>query len=135
MAVIARDNPNSDIAECDTADSEGSMVYISGPKALGKLQVRTCDPSDFDKMPAIGMIIHKFDTTNCVVQYRGSVSDIYGGLTPGEMLFVDDTGLLSNEPPEPTLSKPFKFAQSIGIALSNDVIGLDPDTTLTRQRY
>lgn len=135
MAVVARDNPNLALAECLAADGVGSMVYITGPAAGGQYKVASCDPSDFAKMPAIGMIIHKIDATSCVVQFRGTVSAVYAGLTPGETLFVDDTGLLSDEPPAPTVTKPFMFAQSIGIALSDDTVGLDPDTTMTRQRY
>ena len=119
------------------SDGVGAMVFIRAALAGGKYQVETADPSTFDKMPAIGMIIQKPSptATECWVQFRGQVIGVYSSLTPGEMLFVDDTGLLSDEPPEPTAPKPRKFSQNVGVALSTDIIGLDPDLTLTRRKF
>lgn len=134
MAVVTRERPDRVIADCLAADGVGQMVYVRAPAVGGKYQVTLADPSDFDKMPAIGMIIHKTTTTECIVQLRGQVIGVYAGLTPGEMLFLDDSGGLTDEPPEPTVPKPFKFVQNVGTALSTDIIGLDPDLTLTRRR-
>lgn len=136
MAVVTRAQPNRVLANCESTDGVGQCVYVRAAVVGGKLQVGLADPSDYDKMPAIGMIIHKAtpSATECIVQLRGQVAGVYAGLTPGEMLFLDDSGGLSDEPPEPTAPKPFKFVQNLGTALSTDIIGLDPDLTLTRRR-
>lgn len=135
MAVTPVKRDNLAQADCLASDGIGAMVYIRSALVGGKYQVETADPSDFGKMPAVGMIVQKSSATECFVQLRGQVVGVYAGLTPGEMLFVDDTGGLSDEPPEPTVPKPFKFAQNVGVALSNNIIGLDPDLTLTRRRF
>lgn len=135
MGVVSRHNDDTDIAECLVSDGVGGLVYIRTQKVDGKYVVETADPSDFSKMPAVAMIVHKFDDTTCLIKFRGVVSGVYAGLTPGEMLFVDETGLLTDEPPPPTVGDPFMFSQNVGTALSTDVIGLDPDLTLTRRRY
>lgn len=133
--AVARRNPNYDRAECLLTDGVGAMVYIRAATVDGILRVETAEPADFDKMPAIGMIVHKFSGTECLVQYRGSVDGVYAGLAPGEMLFVSDGGGLDNEPPDPTLGDPFKFTQAVGVSLAGNSLNLDPDLTLTRRRY
>jgi len=137
MAVTPTKRDNLALADCLASDGVGAMVFIRAAVAGGKYQVETADPSDFTKMPAIGMIIQKPSptATECWVQLRGQVVGVYAGLTPGEMLFVDDTGGLSDEPPEPTVPQPSKFAQNVGVALSGDIVNLDPDLTLTQRRY
>ncbi len=134
MAVTPYKRDNVALADCLASDGVGSVVYIRGALVGGRFQVETADPSDFSKMPGTAMIIAKSGATECWIQFRGQVIGVYSGLTPGEMLFVDDNGLLTDDPPDPTLAKPFMFTQSIGVALSTDIIGLDPDTTLTRRR-
>lgn len=137
MAVTPTKRDHLALADCLASDGVGAMVFIRAALTGGKYQVETADPSDFGKMPAIGMIIQKPSptATECWVQFRGQVIGVYAGLVPGEMLFVDDTGGLSDEPPEPTVPKPRKFSQNVGVALSTDIIGLDPDLTLTRRKY
>lgn len=134
MGVVARARSDRAIADCLASDGVGQMVYVRSAAIGGKLQVSAADPSDFSKMPAVGMIIHKATATECVVQFKGKVAGVYAGLTPGEMLFLDDSGGLSDEPPDPTAPKPSKFVQHLGTALSTDIIGLDPDLTLTMRR-
>lgn len=134
MAVSSRKQENIELANCLASDGVGAIVCVRAPRVGGKYQVETADPSDFSKMPGIAMIIAKSSDTECWIQFRGQVSGVYAGLVPGEMLFVDDNGLLTDDPPDPSISKPYMFTQSVGVALSTDVIGLDPDTSLTRRR-
>ena len=136
MAVVPSKRENFAQAACGASDGVGAVVYIKGPPVGGKYQVETADPTDFDKMPAIAMIIQKSSptATECWIQFRGEITDVYGSLVPGEMLFVDETGGLSDEPPEPTVLEPFKFSQNIGVSLAPNIIGFDPDLTLTRRR-
>ena len=133
--AVARHNPNFARAECLASDGVGALVYIRSAAVGGVLRVETSEPSDFDKMPAIGMIIQKFSDTDCLVQYRGSIDGVYAGLTAGETLFVGDGGGLDAEPPDPTLGDPFRFVQAVGVALGGDLLSLDPDLSLTRRRF
>lgn len=134
MAVIARSDPDLALANCLASDGVGAMVYITGPDIDGRHQVETCDPSDRDKMPASGMLVHKVDSTTGFVRFRGPVREVYAGLTPGEILFVDDGGGLANLPPDPGVSTP-KFMQSVGVAISDDIIELNPNNIMTKRRY
>lgn len=120
-------------AECLMSDSVGNVVYIRDDLSAGRYSVETADPASFSKMPAIGMIIGKSSDTLCTIQFRGEISGIYSGLTPGELLFVGDTGALVSSMPTPTPSVK-KFAQIMGVALASNIVGLDPDFTLTRRR-
>ena len=137
MAVVARRNENIEEAICLSSDGVGAMVYIRGEEVGGKYLVETADPSDYAKMPAIGMIVHKpaFDSTECFIQFRGEVRDVYAGLTPGERLFVDDSGGLASEPPEPTAGVPSKFMQDVGVALSAIAIELNPNYMIAKRIF
>lgn len=135
MSVTARENPDVALATCLISDGVGAMVKTVGPVVNGRHQVETCDPSDFSKMPASAMLIHKIDDTTGLVQFRGSIKSVYSGLTPGELLFVDDGGGLSDIPPEPTVGSPSKFMQSVGVAVSDDIIELRPNYVMAKRRY
>ena len=134
MAVTARVNSDRVLAECLPTDGVGAMVYKTNTQVGDKYKVASCDPGSVDKMPAFGMLIEKLDSTTGIVQRRGIVQSVYSGLVPGEKLFVDDAGGLSNVPPEPTLGTPYKFMQSVGIALSGTAIDLDPNFSMARRR-
>ena len=135
MAVVARQNPNFARAECFSTDGVGAMVYIRSGAVGGVIQVETADPNDYSKMPAVGMLIHKFSATECLVQYRGSVSGVYAGLTPGALMFVSDGGGIDEEPPDPTVGDPEKFVQAVGIVIGATIFNLDPDLSITRRRF
>lgn len=135
MAVVARTSEDRVLANCLASDGIGQMVHISSDKVDGWHQVEKVDVSDFDKMPAVGMIIHKFSSTECVVQRRGVIEGVYAGLVPGELLFVDDSGGLSNVPPEPDIATTTKFVQSVGAALSSEAIDLRPNFMMAKRRY
>lgn len=119
-------------AECLSGDTVGKVVYIRADISAGRYVVETADPSTFSKMPAIGMIISKASSTICTVQFRGIVQGIYSGMTPGAMLFVSTTGSLVSSPPTPGPSR--MFIQNMGVALGSNVVGLEPDLTLSRRR-
>lgn len=133
MSVVSRQNREVALASCGASDGVGSLVYIKGPAVGDKYSVETADPSDFDKMPAIGMIIQKPSATECFVQFRGRISGVYAGLTPGELLFVDDSGLLAALPPDPEAGTP-KFMQNVGVSLSDGDIELSPNRVMAKRR-
>lgn len=133
MSVVSRQNKELALASCEASDGVGSLVYIKGPPVGDKYTVETADPSDFNKMPAIGMIIQKPSSTECFIQFRGQVRGVYAGLTPGELLFVDDSGLLAADPPDPEAGTP-KFMQNVGVSLADDVIELSPNRVMAKRR-
>lgn len=135
MAVVSHKKNNLALATCLVSDDIGMMVSVSGPAVDGKYSVESADPSDFSKMPAVAIIVDKIDTTTCIIQFSGIVKSVYSGLPSGKLLFVDDDGMLSDEPPAPTLLKPFMFSQSAGVTISGDEINLDPSSLMVRQRY
>lgn len=120
-------------AECLSADVVGGMVYVRADISAGRYVVGTADPTDFSKMPAVAMIISKASSTICEVQFRGAVSGVYSGLTPGDVLYVGEDGNLATVPPAPTASVR-KYYQVAGVALASDVVELSPDPIIVRRR-
>lgn len=133
MAVVSRRRPNLELAQCQVGDGVGATVYITGDRVGQYYQVSTTDPSVRGKMPAVGMIVEKMTDTTCVVQFGGNVEGVYSGLTPGELLFVEDTGGLDNEMPTPAGGTP-RYVQVVGASLAADVIKLEPNMMMTRRR-
>jgi hypothetical protein len=129
MAVTSRKQPDRALAICAAGDAEGALVYMSGPVIGGKYAVSTADPGDFSKLPAVAMIVSKLSLTECIIQFRGPITGIHSGLTPGEMLFLAADGSVDNGPPAPD-----SFVQVIGAALSTNVVGLEPSPTVTHRR-
>lgn len=87
-------------ALCDSADALGNCAYISGDLSAEKYQIRSADPTDSAKMPAIGVIIEKPSATECVLQVIGEIPDtLYSGLTPGGQLYVGLDSKLTHTPP------------------------------------
>lgn len=115
-------------ATCLATDSIGDCVYSTGPYVVTK-----CDPQNITTMPAKGMIISKSDSTTCLVQCQGIVSNIYGGLTPGETLFVDTDGGLTSTLPTPAPGDSY-IAQGIGAAVDDDAFIIRPDVMLIRYK-
>ena len=74
-----------DEAECLSSDVVGGMVYVRADRILDRYVVGTADPTDFSKMPAVAMIISKASSTLCEIQFRGEVTGVYSGLTPGDV--------------------------------------------------
>lgn len=152
MAVKASKRENFILAECLPTDTVGKAVSIRGPESgitsyygiarygvsnygftplPERYHVESADPTDFDKMPAVGVIIIKLSQITCVVQISGPVRDVFTGRTPGKMQFVGDSGDVVETPP--VLDVP-KFLQTLGTAWSDDIVGVQPDTTLTLRR-
>ena len=118
-------------ANCQPTDAIGDAVYITGDKVGSLYQVAIVDISDRNKMPAVGIIIDKLTTTECIVQTSGIWENSYTGLTPNVPLFIDATGKLTSVRPARPLSG-IRFVQTMAQALSQtDVeIRLDMPTVL-----
>lgn len=112
-------------AVCLATDAVGDCVY-----SVQNYEVTKCDPTDETTMPASGIIISKSSATDCVVQYTGVCSGVYGGLTIGEPLFIDtDSGLTQTLPTTP--AQPY-LAQGMGIAIADSAFIVRPDIAMSR---
>lgn len=130
MAVVSRRKQGRAWAECLTTDDIGAMVYIRDAAVGEMYKVEAVDPDDLSKMPAVAMIIQKITSTSCVIQFYGEVADVYTGLTPGSRYFVGDaTGALSEGAPTGS----GKIIQSVGVALSSNVLIMDPHFVMAKR--
>lgn len=139
-------------ADCAALDVVGNFVYVSGPKVLGKFQVRTVINSLLDvatntpapaSAVALGVIVAKGAPggTTCMVQVAGSVSKTLLGLSslsPGAVYFLDGAGKANLVPVAPAaLPAPATpgnvnraWAQPIGQSTSADDLLLNVSLNL-----
>jgi hypothetical protein len=114
MARIEARTASTDVktltADCPVTVQVGHWVYITGPKTVN-YQVDVVDPSSPVKIPAIGIVISKPNTTTALVQWRGLLINVVTGLTPRKTCFVGLNGYTTQTPP----SSP-NFIQPIGVA-------------------
>lgn len=130
MTAVGR-LPNVQAADCTAAEAVGDPVYISSAAVGDRWQVRTTDYTDFNKMPAVGVIIDKPTATTCVVQVGGEVS-IYTGLTVGRKVFVSISGI-----EQPPVSRPLsgvKYVQSLGVATGTTTVAMNVGSSMVRIR-
>lgn len=120
-------------ADCLTTDVVGDCVYITSDAVAGKYQVSKVDPSDGEKMPCAGVITSKPTVTTCIVQWLGEIQGIATGLTPRVPVLVGDSGQLSQNPPDPP-SGEVRYVQTMGVALSSDVVLLTPEMLMVKRR-
>ena len=119
-------------ATCTAAELVGDSVYFSDDYSAGTYQVRTADPRDLLKIPAFGIITLKTSPTTCRVQWIGEVKDTYTGLTRNKTLFVGPDGRLSETPPTPLVAG-YAMVQSMGVAMSSDIVLLVPSFSMTKR--
>lgn len=116
-------------ADCTVAEEVGDFVYISGDRVAGEDQVRKAIPSNDAKVPAIGVIISKPTTTTCVVQWDGETPSIFSGLTTGKTCYLGSNSKVATKPPT---SLTGMITQIVGVAVDNDTLYLDMDSTLVK---
>jgi hypothetical protein len=117
-------------ASCLSSLSVGDFVYISGPSISGVYQVALADITDYNKMPAVGVITEKPTTTTCTLQWHGEIKNVYTGLTPHRVYFLDESARPSLSPPT---SPSTKYIQALGVALSSDTLLLTLEVQLTKR--
>ena len=118
-------------AECTAAESVGDFVCITDDPPNGVDLVGKADPSDFGKMPAVGVIISKSAPTDCLVQWLGETPNIFTGLSSGEVYFVGVDAKIAEVPPIPT-TVPL-FAQWMGVATAPTRLYLRPNDHMVRR--
>lgn len=123
---------NSIRALCQTTDDIGNCVHIAGTVAGGLHQVTTCDPTDFSKMPAIGVIVEKETPTLCTVLLIGELQGVYTGLTLKRVVFVGLDGKIQEGPPTPSVGG-FVFVQRVGSVTDDGRIYVVPNFHLIKR--
>lgn len=132
MGVVARIRQVPVVlrAVCMLTDQVGDAVYIRGDKN-GQYKVARAATAGLNKMPAIGIIIKKWDFTQALVQTTGVVAGIYTGLTANQTYWVGETGQLSATLPPVDGTTQKAYTQIIGVALDSEVLLLKPAANLT----
>lgn len=105
-------------------DQVGDAVYVRA-NMNGFYKVARADVAVFSKIPAIGIIVRKWDFTNALVQIMGEIRNVYTGLTYGRTYFVGADGKPNLSPPEPTPGGR-AYVQPIGVALDSTVLLVEP---------
>jgi hypothetical protein len=118
-------------ADCSSSEAVGDFVYVSGPQVSNRDQVRKASPADYDKMPAVGVIISKSSSTTCLVQWMGETPPIFSGLSSGETYFLGADARLAERPPVPVSG--YMFAQPIAVALAADRAYIRPENTIIQR--
>lgn len=119
------------LAECSVAESVGDFVCIIDDPPNGHDLVGKADPSDFSKMPAVGVIISKSSPTRCLVQWMGETPNIFSGLSSGEVYFVGADAKVAEVPPVPA-TVPL-FTQFMGVATAPTRLYLRPNDHMVKR--
>ena len=118
-------------ADCIASDLVGNCVHVTGDMSSGRYQVSTCDPTNFVKMPAIGVVLSKDTPTLCTVYLTGELEDLYTGLTVRKVVFVGLDGRLSEAPPDAGGGP--VFVQNMGSVIDSGRILLMPNFHMTKR--
>lgn len=119
-------------ADCTVPDLAGNCVYVTGDMASDRYRVATCDPTDFAKMPAMGVILRKDTPILCVVHIFGELEDLYTGLTVRKAVFVGLDGRLSEALPDPPGGGSV-FVQHMGSVVDSSRILLLPNFHMVKR--
>lgn len=123
------EGPSKILVDCLVTDQVGQLMHISGPSVGSVYQAECVDIANFAKMPAIGILLLKSDTTRGIVVLSGIVPGT--SLLPGRLYFAGSNGF-------PTATRPVAplgggvFVQPIGKALDATRLLLEPSLNMTR---
>ena len=118
-------------AECTAAESVGDFVCIADDPPNGHDLVAKADPADYNKLPAVGVVISKSEPTKCRVQWFGETPNIFAGLASGEIYFLGTDSKAADLPPMPT-TVPL-FQQSIAVATAPTRLYIEPNNNLLKR--
>lgn len=134
MAISVRfgyDPSEVRLGECTAAEAVGNFVYIISDPPDGQDIVRKADPTDYDKLPAVGVIISKPTSTTCLVQWFGETPDIFSGLSTGEIHFLGTDSNIADVPPTPSGSP--VFSQIVAVATAPTRAYIKPNEALIKR--
>jgi len=137
MAIIGRFGRLGAIrsARCTVAESVGDFVYILDEPLNGLDQVRKADPADYNKLPAVGVIISKQSSDFCRVQWDGETPPIFSGLSPGEIYFLGADSSIAERPPKPSAPGEEFFVQTVAVATAEDKVYIQTENNLTKRHH
>jgi len=124
--ILAGLVPNVVVANCLSTDTEGKLVCNNGDSVGGVLQVTTADPFTNTKVPAIGVIVSKSSSTDCLVQISGLIT-VLSGLTPGKLYWLNTNGTATVAVP----TGGTRYVHSVGVALASNVLLWRPQDVYT----
>lgn len=134
MAVVSRvravANGGYREVDCLAGDDVGNCVYIRGDRTGDRWSVATADPTDDNKMPAVGVLVTKHTSTTGMIQLFG-VCDLFTDMVPGQAILVGQNGQLLEEVPTVSAGNIF-WAQQIGVAAASDVLLLSGSQRMMR---
>lgn len=104
---------------CLSTITPGDVVYISGSKAGGLIQVDKVDITTTLKMPAVGIVIEKLTSTTAIILCSGEVKGVYSCLDPGKTYFVNQNARLDKSL-SPYPRSGIQYIQAIAYSLSFD---------------
>lgn len=104
------------VCDCLAGDAIGNAVYITGDSVNGVFQVASCDPTNRNKMPAVGIIISKPSSTKAEICFSGLVYASWTTFTPQTVYFVGTLGVLA------TSTTFGNMVQPIAVAISNSFL-------------
>jgi hypothetical protein len=116
-------------ANCLASDTVGDLVYVTGPKVSGRVQVTKVDVDDPAKMPAYAIVVSKQSATDCLVQLEGDVSE--SGLTPNALYFVGINSRIFEGPP-PRPASGYRRYQVVGQADDTGNLYFQPEKSYTK---
>jgi len=111
-------------ARCGVSVDTGDLIYLTGAVIGGYPEVDTVDIDQAGKNPAVGVVIKKRTSTECIIQVNGIIRNLFTGLTPGEFLFVNLSGGVTDTVPSPPPSGR-RAIQNVGSALKANELLLD----------
>jgi hypothetical protein len=120
-------------ANCLASDAAGDIVRITAAKTANLFNVTRIDISVSGDPPAVGLIVKKYTTTTCLVQFHGPYRGVLSGLVPGTAYSVGTDGRVASVG---DLNYPgsTQVNQQIGVATSSDELLVHPLRVRT-QRY
>ena len=107
-------------ANCPDTVAVEEWVYITGPITNNLYNVDTADPTDSNKVPAVGIAIEKPTDTTVRVQWFGKLNSIVTGLTSGVPIFLGAGGLTSETPH-------VSYYQILGVTIDDEEIIVAPE--------
>jgi hypothetical protein len=134
MAIVGRFGRPGTVrsARCTVAEDVGDFVYIIDEPLNGLDQVRKADPANYNKLPAVGVIISKQSSDFCRVQWSGETPAIFSGLSPGEIYFLGSDSTIAEVPPVPA-GGDYAFVQPVGFATSEERAYIKTENTITKR--
>jgi len=116
-------------AGCTASEEVGDFVYVSGVPVLGRDQVRRANPDSPLAMPAVGVVIFKVSSEECLVQWIGETPDVFAGLTAGKQYWLGPNAKAASLP---TRSATGRLAQVVGVATAPTRFYVKPDGVMTK---